>query len=183
MPKHHSVTPSSVKTRHTHIRTLTQHPGAFLIEAKWFVCFYSSNENRLSGIYTSSADLTTYTFPSCFCAVAKRDMWKGAELGFGTTTQHGHGLCVFGSQWQNTEFSVGGWRWFVRGSCLCPRYHDERGLTEAICPWAESVLCPSDAAGLKSPDLSLLMQLYSRCFVSLIQHFQLLIPRVPVSPL
>lgn len=57
---------TTYKTRCTHTHVLTQRPGAFLIEAKWFVCFYPSNENRLSGIYTSSADPTTYTFPSCF---------------------------------------------------------------------------------------------------------------------
>lgn len=96
MPKHHSVIPSF---SHTRTLALNQDPGAFLIEAKWFVCFYSSNENRLSGIYTSSADLTTYTFPSCFlCSLAKTDMWKGPELGFQTATQHEYYLGLFGSR-------------------------------------------------------------------------------------
>lgn len=111
MPKHHSVTPTTTsqfhtftcmsiqphmpKCTHTHTHTLsTGDPGAFLIEAKWFVCFCSSNENRLSGIYTSSADLTTYTFPSCCrSSLAKTDMWRGPELWFQTETQHEHHLC------------------------------------------------------------------------------------------
>lgn len=97
-------------TTHTHWRTLNRDPGAFLIEAKWFVCFYSSNENRLSGIYTSSADLATYTFPSCLCcSLAKTDMWKGPEFGFQTATRHEHYLGVFGSPRHHGKRNMNSW--------------------------------------------------------------------------